>query len=220
MRCDHYTAMRHYSPLDQIISQFDSTLRTMAGSGVTTSRHYPADDISDSDFDNSQKKQIAGLMRVNHSGEVSAQALYQGQAVTAKDPVIREKLQEAAIEENDHLQWTHLRLHELGSHASVLNPLWYGGSFALGAFAGVLGDKWSLGFLAETEHQVVKHLSSHLEKLPINDARSRAILEQMKIDESKHATTAIDNGAAELPFPVKKLMAAMSKVMTTSSYYI
>ena len=212
--------MRHFSPLDQIISQFDATLRTMVGSGVTTTRHYPADDLSDSNFDDSQRKQISGLMRVNHSGEVSAQALYQGQAVTAKDSVVREKLQEAAIEENDHLKWTHLRLQELGSHASVLNPLWYGGSFALGAFAGALGDKWSLGFLAETEHQVVKHLTSHLEKLPANDARSRAILEQMKIDELKHATTAIDNGAAELPFPVKKLMAAMSKVMTGSSYYV
>ncbi|HHO58680.1 MAG TPA: 2-polyprenyl-3-methyl-6-methoxy-1,4-benzoquinone monooxygenase, partial [Thiotrichales bacterium] len=172
------------------------------------------------EVDEKERKHVAGLMRVNHSGEVSAQALYQGQAVTARDPDVRGKLQQAAIEENDHLKWTHLRLQELGSHTSFLNPLWYTGSFAIGAFAGALGDKWSLGFLAETEHQVVKHLDNHLQQLPAHDARSRAILEQMKTDELKHATTAIENGAAELPFPVKKLMAAMSKVMTTTAYYL
>jgi len=159
-------------------------------------------------------------MRINHSGEVSAQALYQGQALTSKNKEVKEKLQQAAIEENDHLNWTKKRIHELGSHTSLLNPLWYGGSFAIGAFAGAIGDKWNMGFLAETEHQVVEHLESHLNTLPGGDLRSRAILEQMKTDEAKHATTAIENGAAELPPPVKKLMAAMSKVMTSTTYYI
>ncbi len=212
--------MRHYNPFDRFIIQLDNTLRTFAGSGITTARDYPAENIEDATFDKSESKHIAGLMRVNHSGEVSAQALYQGQSITAKDPVIRQKLQQAAIEENDHLKWTRLRLQELGNHTSFLNPIWYTGSFAIGAFVGALGDKWSLGFLAETEHQVVKHLQSHLDQLPENDSRSRAILQQMEVDEFKHATTAIDNGAAELPFPVKKLMAAMSKVMTTSACYI
>jgi len=212
--------MRHYSPFDQLIMQLDSTLRTFAGTGTTTDRDYPAQAIDETDLSENEKKLSTGLMRVNHSGEVSAQALYQGQAITAKDPQIRDKLQQAAIEENDHLKWTHQRLQELDSHTSVLNPLWYTGSLAIGAFAGVLGDKWSLGFLAETEHQVVRHLESHLKLLPARDERSRAIVQQMKTDELKHATTAIDNGAAELPFPVKKLMTAMSKVMTTSAYYI
>ncbi len=212
--------MRHYSPFDQFITQFDNALRTFASTGTTTARDYPAKGIDDTDFNKNERRHVTGLMRVNHSGEVSAQALYQGQTLTAKDPVIRQKLQQAATEENDHLKWTHLRLQELGQHTSFLNPIWYTGSFAIGAFAGVLGDKWSLGFLAETEYQVVRHLQSHLEQLPEKDNRSRAILQQMKTDEARHATTAIDSGAAELPFPVKKLMTAMAKVMTTSTYYI
>ncbi|NOQ69777.1 MAG: 2-polyprenyl-3-methyl-6-methoxy-1,4-benzoquinone monooxygenase, partial [Gammaproteobacteria bacterium] len=146
--------------------------------------------------------------------------LYQGQSLTSSNREIKEKLQQAALEENDHLNWTRNRINELGGHTSFLNPLWYGGSFAIGAFAGAIGDKWNLGFLAETEHQVVEHLESHLNKLPGGDLRSRAILEQMKTDELKHATTAIEHGAAELPPPVKKLMAAMSKVMTGTTYYV
>jgi len=212
--------MRNYTPFDQLIINADTALRTLFGEPMVTHRDYPASNISDADFSEQERKNIAGLMRVNHSGEVSAQALYQGQALTSKNTDIREKLQQAALEENDHLDWTKNRLVELGSHTSMLNPLWYGGSFAIGAFAGAIGDKWNLGFLAETEHQVVAHLESHLSKLPGGDLRSRAILEQMKIDELKHATTAIDHGAAELPPPVKKLMAAMSKVMTGSAYYI
>ncbi len=212
--------MRNFSPLDQIIMNADTALRTLIGQPVTTHREYPAEGFSDAEFSEQDKKNIAGLMRVNHSGEVSAQALYQGQSLTSRNKEVKEKLQQAALEENDHLDWTKLRINELGSHTSLLNPLWYGGSFAIGAFAGAIGDKWNLGFLAETEHQVVEHLESHLNKLPGGDLRSRAILEQMKIDELKHATTAIENGAAELPPPVKKLMAAMSKVMTGSAYYI
>jgi ubiquinone biosynthesis monooxygenase Coq7 len=212
--------MRHYSPFDQLIMNADTALRTLFGQPMVTHREYPANDISDAEFSDQDKKNIAGLMRVNHSGEVSAQALYQGQSITCKNPETREKLQQAALEENDHLDWTKKRLNELDGHSSLLNPLWYGGSFAIGAFAGAIGDKWNLGFLAETEHQVVEHLESHLNKLPGGDLRSRAILEQMKIDEEKHATTAIDHGAAELPPPVKTLMAAMSKVMTGTAYYI
>lgn len=203
----------------------DTALRTLFGEPVTTHRDYPADatpasNEADSEFSEQEKKHIAGLMRVNHSGEVSAQALYQGQSLTSKNIEVKEKLRQAALEENDHLDWTKNRVNELGSHTSLLNPLWYGGSFAIGAFAGAIGDKWNLGFLAETEHQVVKHLESHLNQLPGGDLRSRAILEQMKTDELKHATTAVENGAAELPPPVKTLMAAMSKVMTGTAYYI
>ena len=212
--------MRNYTPFDQLIMNADTALRTLFGQPVVTHRDYPANNISDADFSDQDRKHITGLMRVNHSGEVSAQALYQGQSLTSKNSEIREKLLEAALEENDHLDWTKSRISELGGHTSLLNPLWYGGSFAIGAFAGAIGDKWNLGFLAETEHQVVEHLESHLNKLPGGDLRSRAILEQMKIDEQKHATTAIEHGAAELPPPVKTLMAAMSKVMTGTAYYL
>ncbi len=198
----------------------DTALRTLFGEPIITEREYPAADISDAEFSEQEKKHIAGLMRVNHCGEVSAQALYQGQSLTSKNKEIKDKLQRAALEENDHLNWTKNRIDELGGHTSFLNPLWYGGSFAIGAFAGAMGDKWNLGFLAETEHQVVNHLESHLNQLPGGDLKSRAILEQMKTDELKHATTAIENGAAQLPPAVKTLMAAMSKVMTGTAYYI
>jgi ubiquinone biosynthesis monooxygenase Coq7 len=212
--------MRKYTPLDQLVINADTALRTLLGDPIVTDRPYPAADIDDAEFSEQEKKHITGLMRVNHSGEVSAQALYQGQSLTSKNAEVKEKLRQAALEENDHLDWTQSRLTELGSHTSLLNPLWYAGSFAIGAFAGAIGDRWNLGFLAETEHQVVEHLESHLDKLPGGDLRSRAILEQMKIDEQKHATTAIDHGAAELPPPVKNLMAVMSRVMTGSAYYI
>ena len=212
--------MRNYNPLDQLIINADTALRTLFGEPVLTGREYPANDIADANFSAEEKKHIAGMMRVNHSGEVSAQALYQGQSLTSRNQEVKEKLQQAALEENDHLDWTKNRLHELDSHTSLLNPLWYGGSFAIGAFAGAIGDKWNLGFLAETEYQVVEHLESHLNKLPGGDLRSRAILEQMKIDELKHATTAVEHGGAELPPPVKTLMQAMSKVMTGTAYYL
>jgi ubiquinone biosynthesis monooxygenase Coq7 len=211
---------RNYSPLDQWLMHADTALRTIAGKPAATQRDYPANNIDDCELDDSDRKHIAGLMRVNHAGEVSAQALYQGQSITAKNAEVRLKLEQAAMEENDHLIWTENRLQELGGQTSHLNPLWYAGSFAIGALAGALGDKWNLGFLAETEHQVVKHLEEHLEKLPDEDSRSRAILEQMKTDEAGHATTALDHGGAELPTPVKKLMQAMSKIMTQSAYWI
>jgi ubiquinone biosynthesis monooxygenase Coq7 len=159
-------------------------------------------------------------MRINHSGEVAAQALYQGQALTARLPGVRDKMERAAEEENDHLVWCERRINELGSHKSYLNPFWYAGSFAIGALAGAAGDKWSLGFVAETERQVVRHLDEHLSRLPEHDQRSRAVLEQMKEDEGHHATVALEAGGAELPEPVKKLMSLTSRVMTRTAYWV
>ena len=212
--------MRHISPLDQFITQADHALRTVLGKPKITERSNPAIHTDDTDLTDEERKHSAGLMRVNHSGEVSAQALYQGQALTARLEDVRTSMERAAMEENDHLAWTQQRLEELNSRKSLLNPIWYAGSFAIGAFAGAIGDKWSLGFVAETEHQVVKHLDEHLNKLPPHDERSKAILRQMKEDEAHHATIALEGGGAELPWPVKKLMAAMSKVMTTTAYYV
>jgi 3-demethoxyubiquinol 3-hydroxylase len=159
-------------------------------------------------------------MRVNHTGEICAQALYQGQALTARRADVREKMEQAAREENDHLAWTEARIREVGGHTSYLNPLFYAGSFALGAVAGLVGDKWSLGFLAETERQVVDHLNTHLSRLPAQDERSRAIVERMREEEGHHATVAIEAGAAELPAPVKRLMRFSSKLMTTTTHWI
>ncbi|MCW9047912.1 MAG: 2-polyprenyl-3-methyl-6-methoxy-1,4-benzoquinone monooxygenase [Gammaproteobacteria bacterium] len=212
--------MRNLNPIDQLIVQSDHALRTIFGKPATTERVNPSQDTAESKLNETERKLSSSLMRVNHSGEVSAQALYQGQALTARLDTVRESMQRAALEENDHLAWTEQRLNELSSQKSLLNPVWYGGSFAIGAIAGLLGDKWSLGFVAETEHQVIRHLDEHLEKLPENDARSEAVLKQMKTDEAFHATVALEGGGAELPWPVKKLMSAMSKVMTTSAYYI
>jgi len=212
--------MRHLKPIDLFIVQSDHALRTIFGKPVTTERENPSNGIAENTLSESDRKLSSSLMRVNHSGEVSAQALYQGQALTARLDKVRESMHRAALEENDHLAWTEQRLTELSSQKSVLNPIWYCGSFAIGAVAGLLGDKWSLGFVAETEHQVIRHLDEHLEKLPKNDSRSEAVLKQMKTDEAHHATVALESGGAELPWAVKKLMTAMSKVMTTSAYYI
>ena len=211
--------MRHLSPIDQFISQADHALRTVLGRPRITERANPAT-AKECSLSETERSQAAGLMRVNHAGEVSAQALYQGQALTARLEKVRASMERAAMEENDHLAWTEQRLHELGSHKSLLNPIWYAGSFAIGAFAGAIGDRWSLGFVAETEHQVVRHLDEHLAKLPQQDLRSRQILEQMKEDEAHHATVALEGGGSPLPPGIKKLMSAMSKVMTSSAYYI
>ena len=212
--------MRHYSPIDQFLIHADNALRTVIGKPLATQRPYPAENVENSPMQSEESRRVAGLMRVNHAGEVSAQALYQGQSITARNKDVRVKLEQAALEENDHLVWTENRLHELGERTSLLNPIWYAGSFAIGAFAGALGDRWNLGFLAETEHQVVKHLDEHLTQLPDSDKRSRAILQQMKTDEARHATTAIDYGGKPLPTPVKKLMQAMSRVMKRTAYWI
>ncbi|WP_028454474.1 2-polyprenyl-3-methyl-6-methoxy-1,4-benzoquinone monooxygenase [Chitinilyticum litopenaei] len=203
--------------LDALIVEFDTMLRTLAASAHSV-RPHPDTRVDGAELSAAEKAHAAGLMRVNHCGEVCAQALYQGQALTARDPAAREALREAAHEEVEHLAWTEQRLHELGSHKSLLNPLWYFGSLAIGVSAGLIGDRWNLGFLAETERQVGAHLQSHLDELPAQDAKSRAIVAQMYEDEMSHADKAVELGAAELPAPVKALMQASSKVMTTLSY--
>ncbi len=208
------------SPIDQCIGVADNLLRTLFGGYQVTERKDPSENIDEVEFSAEEKKHISGLMRINHCGEVCAQALYQGQAFTAKLPEVREKMEQSAAEENDHLHWCANRLKKLDSHTSLFNPLWYVSSFSIGAIAGLLGDQWSLGFVAETEYQVVKHLEKHLEKLPEKDRKSRAIIEQMKEDELHHATVAIEAGGVNLPAPVKYSMAIMSKVMTKSVYWI
>ncbi|MTI64452.1 2-polyprenyl-3-methyl-6-methoxy-1,4-benzoquinone monooxygenase [Methylophaga sp.] len=211
---------RHYSLFDKFIIEFDKALTTVAGQPETTSRPTPGEELEETELTALERKQSAGLMRVNHAGEVSAQALYQGQALTAKLPKVREAMEVAAREENDHLVWCQQRLDALSSHTSVLNPFWYAGSFTLGAIAGKIGDKWSLGFVAETEKQVVEHIDGHLKIISERDQKSRAVLEQMKIDEAQHGTKALEAGGAMLPTPVTKLMGLVSKVMTRSSYWI
>lgn len=217
--------MRQITPIDQVVMVVDNVLKTLFGGYQTTQRENPTTNISSTiknseNLTNEQAKHSAGLMRINHCGEVCAQALYQGQALTAKLPEVRQKMEQAAQEENDHLNWCAERLEQLDSRPSLLNPLWYLGSFSIGAIAGAIGDKWSLGFVAETEYQVVKHLDNHLLQLPETDHLSRAILTQMREDELHHATTAIAAGGAELPHLVKGVMGVMSKVMTSSVYYI
>ncbi len=211
---------RHYSSLDTLIGQVDSALRTLFGTPVTTERPNPAANTAEADLSESARNEAARLMRINHTGEVCAQALYQGQALTAKLDNVRERMERAAQEENDHLDWCEKRVHELGSHTSVLNPAFYAGSFAIGAIAGVIGDKWSLGFVAETEKQVIKHLDEHLEQIDPHDEKSRVILEQMKVDEAHHGNMALDAGGAPLPRPVQKAMQLTSKIMTKSVYWI
>ncbi len=212
--------MRDYSPLDRLIAQFDTGLRTVFGQPITTERADPADAVEDGELSDQERQLSARLMRINHAGEVAAQGLYQGQALTARLPEVRDKMERAALEENDHLAWCENRVEELGGHTSYLNPLWYLGSVTIGALAGLAGDKWSLGFVAETEHQVVRHLDDHLARISPNDHKSRAILEQMKIDEGQHATTALAAGGAPLPAPIQGLMKLTSKVMTTLAYRI
>ena len=198
--------------------QLDTGLRTLFGKPNITERANPENTVAEGELTLSEKDLAGRLMRINHSGEVAAQGLYQGQALTAKLPEVRQKMERAAQEENDHLDWCEQRINELGTHTSYLNPLWYLGSVTIGATAGLAGDKWSLGFVAETEHQVVRHLSSHLNQVAENDHKSRAILEQMKEDEGQHATVAVNAGGAELPLPLKKFMALASKVMTKTAY--
>ena len=205
--------------IDRLIVTFDKGLRTLFGPALT-SRPLPGADLPESGMAEAQRRHAAALMRVNHTGEVCAQALYQGQALTARSSRAQAALERAAQEETEHLAWTGTRIEELGGRRSLLNPLWYAGSFAIGAAAGLLGDRWNLGFLAETERQVVEHLDGHLQRLPAEDRRSRAIVEEMRLDESRHETTAHVHGAAELPLPARMLMRAASKVMTRASYWL
>ncbi len=205
--------------IDRLIIEFDRGLRTALAT-TQTLRPTPGDDIPESALSPAEQKLSAALMRVNHVGEVCAQALYRAQALTAKEPEIQDSMQAAASEENDHLAWTEKRIEQLGARKSLLNPLWYFGALAIGAAAGSLGKKWNLGFLAETEMQVERHLASHLDRLPATDHKSRAIVAQMKQDESQHATTAMASGGAPLPNPVRTLMALSSRVMTRIAFWI
>ena len=205
--------------LDRLITELDRALRTLAAP-ARTHRVVPGREFPEAVLDEAQRSQVSALMRINHVGEICAQALYQGQALTCSDPVIRDALRHAAVEETEHLSWTAGRIAELGSRTSLLNPLWYGGALLMGVAAGLVGDKWNLGFLAETEKQVEAHLQRHLDRLPAGDQRSWRILEQMRQDERAHAQTAERLGAAELPLPVKTAMRAASRVMTGIAYYV
>ena len=211
---------RDIQPLDRLIIAFDRTLRGVARVEAGSASESPAGDVADDGLDDAERRHSAGLMRVNHAGEVAAQALYQGQSLVARDPGAREAMEQAAREENDHLVWCRSRLEELGSGPSLLDPLWYAGSLAIGAAAGIAGDRWSLGFVVETERQVVEHLDDHLSRLPDGDRRSRALLRRMQADEQQHATRAHAAGGAPLPPVVRRAMRAASKVMTRTAYWI
>ncbi|MBO9686964.1 2-polyprenyl-3-methyl-6-methoxy-1,4-benzoquinone monooxygenase [Roseateles chitosanitabidus] len=204
---------------DAWISTLDHSLRTLAGV-APMARPVPAAPITDDALDEPQRKLSAALMRVNHVGEICAQALYRAQALTTRDDELRQHLEHAAQEEIDHLAWTAQRLRDLNDRPSLLNPLWYGGAFAIGTIAGLVGDKVSLGFVVETERQVEAHLASHLERLPEGDRSSRAIVAQMKDEEARHAEDARNRGAVELPSPVKGLMRLAAKVMTRTAHHI
>jgi 3-demethoxyubiquinol 3-hydroxylase len=211
---------RHYSLLDQFIIHLDQGLRTAFGKPPAAERPNPAAALPEPALDAREAELSARLMRVNHAGEVAAQALYHGQAIAAMRPEVKAQLERAAREENDHLAWCDARVHELGGHTSLLNPAWYLGSLTIGALAGWMGDKWSLGFLAETERQVVAHLDGHLQRLPHADQKSRAILTQMREDEGRHATAALLAGGAPLPDAIRKCMRLAARVMTTTAYRV
>jgi ubiquinone biosynthesis monooxygenase Coq7 len=212
----------HRSPLpaslaDRVIRELDRALRTVSAANQAA-RSCPAADIPDAPADPGERRHSASLMRVNHAGEVAAQALYHGQALTARDPTVRAALLAAASDETDHLAWCEQRVRELGSHTSLLSPLWYAGSFAIGALAGLAGDRMSLGFVAETERQVVEHLESHLSALPEDDVRSRRIVEQMQEDEARHGREASDAGGHVLPMLIRGLMRETARLMTRTAY--
>ena len=210
----------HLSPLDHLLLQFDQALRTLVPGSSAAQRPNPAEQESDAELTDHERRHAAALMRINHTGEVCAQALYQGQALTARLAEIRDSMTQAAAEEVDHLAWCEQRLTELDSRTSLLNPLWYAMSYGLGAAAGLAGDRWSLGFVAETEQQVCEHLQDHLQKLPAQDSKSRLILEQMLVDEKKHGDSARQAGAAPLPLPVQKLMTVTAELMKQTVYRI
>jgi ubiquinone biosynthesis monooxygenase Coq7 len=211
---------RHLTRLDRLLAGANNALRTVAAPAGRPARPNPAADLAEADLDKAQKSHAAGLMRVNHAGEVAAQGLYQGHAAVARDPSIEEQIQRAAEEEFDHLAWCEQRLAELDEKPSLLSPAWYMGAFLIGAASGVLGDKWSLGFIAETEKQVCDHLESHLDRLPDEDARSRAIVTQMRDEEQEHGDNAREAGAADLPEPVRRLMKLTARVMTSTAYRV
>lgn len=213
--------MRHLSLVDQLLCEIDTAIRTLfVPQERSCARETPGQAVKEGVLSTEEKRHIAGLMRVNHAGEVSAQALYQGQALTAQLTEVKAQMTEAAAEEVDHLAWCESRLRELDSQPSLLNPFWYGGSLLLGMLAGLAGDRWSLGFLAETERQVTNHLATHLQHVPSHDLKTKAILAQMQADEADHAAMAAAAGGTELPYLIKKIMTGVSTLMTKSSYYI
>ncbi|WP_321350277.1 2-polyprenyl-3-methyl-6-methoxy-1,4-benzoquinone monooxygenase [Halopseudomonas oceani] len=209
---------RHYSFIDRLLNQADQSLRTLIPGAAQAQRPSPAQHLANVPLDDEERQHIAGLMRINHTGEVCAQALYQGQALTAKLPEVRDKMEHAATEEIDHLAWCEQRLKELGSRTSVFNPLFYGMSFGIGATAGLISDRISLGFVAATEQLVERHLDDHLTQLPEEDIKSRAILEQMREDEIEHGHQALEAGGAVFPEPIKQAMVLLSRVMTKATY--
>ena len=211
---------RQLSILDQFITQIDHGLRTVLADAPAPERVSPASDQQDIELSSKDRDHAIGLMRVNHTGEVCAQALYQGQALTAKLPGVREQMREAAVEEVDHLAWCEDRIKDLGGRTSLLNPLFYAASFGIGAGAGLISDKLSLGFVAATEDQVCSHLKTHLDQLPQDDLKSRAVVQEMLADEERHAQAALDAGGYKFPSPVKKVMTLISAVMTKGSYRI
>ena len=212
--------VRTYTTTDVFFLLADDALTTLFGRPRTTGREDPGATVDEGQLSSLEKAQSARLMRVNHSGEVCAQALYRSQALTARSDALKKRMIQAAREENDHLQWCEHRIKTLGGKKSLLNPIWYAGSFAFGTVAGLIGDRWNLGFLAETERQVEMHLEGHLQRLPASDFRSQAVVRQMKEDEANHATTALRAGATELPGPVKGLMHIVSQVMTKTSHWL
>lgn len=212
---------RHLTPLDRLLTELDRALHTsFPAVAHTAARANPAERHVTDELSTDERRRSGRLMRVNHAGEVAAQALYRGQACTARDSVVREGMAQSAAEEIDHLAWCEERLRELDSAASRLDPLWYLGSFAIGVTAGLLGDRFSLGFIAETERQVADHLDGHLQRLSSNDARSRAILEQMKTDETHHGDKASRAGGMPMPTPVRTLMRLTSKIMIETAYWV
>ena len=211
---------RRYSVFDRLIGEADKVLRTLAHDAVNATRASPAASLPEAGLSSEEQRQISGFMRINHTGEVCAQALYHGQALTAKLPQVRQAMEHAADEEIDHLAWCEQRIRQLGSHPSVLNPLFYGLSFGVGAVAGLISDRVSLGFVAATEDQVCKHLDDHLSQLPAEDEKSRAILQQMRSDEEQHANSALAAGGLRFPAPLKFGMSLLAKVMTKSTYRV
>lgn len=209
---------RRISPLDRLLAGVDHALRTLNSGVVRASRPSPAAEVCDAKLSPRDKAHAAGLMRVNHAGEIAAQGLYQGHAAVARDPSVQRQMKRAADEELDHLAWCEQRLRELDSAPSALRPLWYAGSFAIGAASGVLGDKWSLGFIEETERQVSDHLTGHLSGLPEHDLKSRAIVAQMRDEEEKHGANAAAAGAAPLPLPVREVMKGVAGIMKSTAY--
>ncbi|NLQ18375.1 2-polyprenyl-3-methyl-6-methoxy-1,4-benzoquinone monooxygenase [Marinomonas sp. M1K-6] len=206
--------------LDNAVLQFDRALQTLIPHAAKAQRPSPANALKEAELNTHERKHAAGLMRINHTGEVCAQALYAGQATTAKLPAVREEMQHSADEEIDHLVWCEQRLYDLGSRPSLLNPLFYSASFIIGAGAGLISDKLSLGFVAATEDQVCLHLGKHMTQLPAQDEKSKAVLAQMYIDEAKHKAMALDAGGYEFPPPIMAIMTQVSKIMTTSTYRI